>query len=126
MYRLLSILLFLVTTVHTFRIGSFNIKQFGKDKAKNERVKNITAEILSGFDLVAIQEFSGDMIGLSALVGELASISNNGYVWWFSKPQGRSNTKERYAFAYRHSIPGVKILHVSNYRDAYDLFERPP
>lgn len=127
MYRSLLILLSVFIPIRSFRIGSFNLKQFGATKGNNEWVKMITAKILRDFEIAVMQEFSGVGIeGPTALAGQLASVSNNSYVWWWSEALGRSSSKEKYAFAYRNSASGVKILHANEYEDTLGIFERPP
>ena len=127
MYRFLFSLLFVVIPIHSVRIGSFNLKQFGATKGNNEWVKRITAEILCDFDIALIQEFSGVGIdGPAALAGQVAYISNNRYIWEWREGLGTSTSKEKYAFAYRNSTSGVKILHADEYEDTLGIFERPP
>ncbi len=105
-------------------IASFNIQTFGTTKASNSDVMSILANIISHFDIVAIQEIrdiSGEAIeDLEASVDLLGT----DYEYIIGPRVGRTTYKEQYAFMYRKNtlIPKDSFT----FDDTSDLFEREP
>jgi deoxyribonuclease-1-like protein len=106
-------------------IASFNIQIFGKSKAKKHDVMTILVDIISKYELVAIQEIrdkSGTAI--EKLKTELLLVNEN-YDYVISSRQGRTSSKEQYAFFYRTDLFDVPIEKYI-YDDQNDDFEREP
>jgi len=107
-------------------IASFNIRTFGTTKASNAEVMGILADIISRYDIVAIQEIrdsSGEAIeDLEAKVDALGE----DYEYIIGPRVGRSiYYKEQYAFMYRTAVlaPGNEFTFDDS---ANDIFEREP
>ena len=89
----------------TIRIATFNIQVFGESKASDERVMAALAQIVSQFDVVAIQEVrSKDLKPIYALVDKLRASGAN-YAAVGSAPLGNrdSTYSESYAFIWDES-----------------------
>ena len=90
-----------VPDVDTIGIGSFNIEIFGQSKARKKEVMSILANILSRYDIVAIQEIRDkSMSALPKLIEQLDEVSGKEFDYVISPRLGRSNSKEQYAFIY--------------------------
>ena len=83
------------TATDTLLLATWNIRKFG-DNRRSESLHYI-AEIISRFDLVAIQEITNDMTGLEKLVALLGP--NWDYIVTDST-EGKSGGGERMAFIY--------------------------
>lgn len=101
----------------TVSLASFNIQSFGAAKARNATTMAMLADIITRFDLVAIQEIRD--INSTAL-SLLANMTNYSYV--VSPRLGTSNYKEQYAFLYNDKIVFENVSYVFN----STVFERPP
>jgi len=112
-------------TGETIKIASFNIQVFGKTKASKPEVMDILADIISQFDLVAIQEIR-DKSG-TAIVKLEQAVDNLGedYTVIIGPRLGRTSCKEQYAFTYR--TDKFNILGSYTYDDhLHDVFHREP
>lgn len=80
------------------RIATFSIQDFGKQKAADINVMRVLTNIISQFDVVAVQEIQGgDPVPIEALVN---SLRNSGacYNATVSQPIGQGSQAESYAF----------------------------
>ena len=88
------------SSVDTIRIASFNIQVFGRSKASKPEVMEVLANIISQFDIVAIQEIrdkSGKAIkDLEVAVDDLGE----NYDYIIGPRLGRTSSKEQYAYSY--------------------------
>jgi endonuclease/exonuclease/phosphatase family metal-dependent hydrolase len=99
-------------------IASFNIRKFSDNSRTDEELIQIT-DVLSKFDLIAIQEVLGDPVILNRTTEML-----EGYDFVVSKAIGNTQ-KERYAFIYdRDKVQLIGEPKV--YYDKYDKFLREP
>ena len=98
-------------------IASFNIRKFSDNSRTDEELKQI-AEVLSEFDLIAVQEIIGDTIILNRTVEMLP-----GYDYIVSEEVGNVQ-KERYAFIFNEKIEVIK--EGKTYYDKFDNFLREP
>jgi len=98
-------------------IASFNIRKFSDNSRTDEELKQI-AEVLSEFDLIAVQEVLGDPIILNRTVEMLP-----GYDFIVSEEVGNVQ-KERYAFIFNDKIDVV--TKGKTYYDKFDNFLREP
>ena len=92
-----------VSSEDTIKIASFNIQVFGRSKSAKVEVMEVLADIISQFDIVAIQEIR-DKTGKAIKDLEVAvdSLGEN-YDFILGPRLGRSNSKEQYAYFYRVS-----------------------
>jgi endonuclease/exonuclease/phosphatase family metal-dependent hydrolase len=98
-------------------IASFNIRKFSDNSRTDEEVKQI-AQVLSEFDLIAVQEVLGDPIILNRTMKFLP-----GYDYIVSEEVGNVQ-KERYAFIFNEKIE--LISKGKTYYDKFDNFIREP
>ena len=110
----------------TIRIATFNIQVFGKKKAADPEIMPILAQIVSHFDVVAIQEVrGGDAQPIEALV-DLLKASGAYYGATVSEPIGRTSQTESYAFLWDASR--IQFVPQSAYlvQDPADRMHREP
>lgn len=108
------------------RIASFNIQVFGEQKLANRNVMKALADVVRHFDVVAIQEVRSKGQGVLPQFVDEINATGRHYDYAIGPRQGRTNSKEQYAFVYdtqtieldRHSLYVVD--------DPDDLLHRPP
>jgi len=114
-----------VSSQETITIASFNLRVFGQSKAEKEVVLNTMADIISRFDIVAVQEIRDKE---ETAITKLLSVVNgtgNDYALVVGTRLGRTSSKEQYAFFYKTSsveMEGEPVI----WEDAQDQFEREP
>ncbi|MFH1589437.1 MAG: endonuclease/exonuclease/phosphatase family protein [archaeon] len=101
-----------------YTIGSFNIQVFGKSKASKENVINVITDIITDYDILAIQEVRDNS---GTVIEYLESIPN--FDISYSERLGRSSSKEQYVFFYSENIISGET---KQYPDVNDVFEREP
>ena len=115
----------------TIRLASFNIQMFG-DKKSSTRMRDgvdvmaTLAQIVSQFDLVAIQEVrGGNSVPVERLV-QLINTSGARYTATVSPPIGRTSQTECYAFVWDETR--VEMVRDSGYvvQDTADRMHREP
>lgn len=110
----------------TIRIATFNIQIFGKKKMSNANVMSVIANVVSQFDVVAIQEVrGGDAAPVRALV-DLLRASGAQYSATVSEPIGRTSQTESYAYVWDDSR--IQFVPESAYlvQDPADRMHREP
>lgn len=110
----------------TIRIGSFNIQVFGNNKLGKPEVVDILARIVRRFDVVAIQEIRARDQDLIPQFVELINQAGRNYDYVLGDRQGRTNSKEQYAFIFDRASVEVDRLQVYSIDDPDDLLHRPP
>jgi deoxyribonuclease-1-like protein len=109
----------------TINIGTFNIQIFGKAKREKEHVLEKLVEIVSDYDIIAIQEIKDiKMETTQYFLEKINEIQGNNYSFIESERVGRSNSKESYAFYYDNEK--IEYLKSFIFPDEEDLFEREP
>ena len=98
-------------------IASFNIRKFSDNSRSDEELAQI-AEVLSNYDLIAVQEVLGDPVILNRTMELLP-----GYNFIVSEEVGNIQ-KERYAFIFNEKIKVTS--EGKTYYDKYDKFIREP
>jgi endonuclease/exonuclease/phosphatase family metal-dependent hydrolase len=98
-------------------IASFNIRKFSDNSRSDEELAQI-AEVLSNYDLIAVQEVLGDPVILNRTMELLP-----GYNFIVSEEVGNVQ-KERYAFIFNEKIKVTS--EGKTYYDKYDKFIREP
>ncbi len=102
-------------------ILSFNIQIFGISKISNRVVINKLVDIVSKYDLIAIQEVR-DSSGQAVL--EFMKLLDPKYNYFLGPREGRSSSKEQYWFIYDKTK--LKIIDRATYPDPSNVFERRP
>ncbi len=110
----------------TIRIATFNIQVFGQSKMKKPQVPQILARIIQQFDVVAVQEIRSQ--SQSFLDEFLNMINSNGhqYAYIVGTRQGRTASKEQYAYFYNTERIAVNERWTYTVIDKYDKLHRPP
>lgn len=123
-HRLFLFVVLLITSASAHsdvRFASWNIKHFGWDNGKEIPV---LASIISGYDLVAIQELMKPK-DLRELERELEKLTGDSWTQMASSSVGRSSYREHYGFIWRNSevsyLDGAVV-----YLDNKDVFIREP
>ena len=124
MYRVmafLGLLLLSTNVLSDVRFASWNIKHFGWN---NNKADMVVAGILSGFDLVAIQELM-DPETLDRLEVSLERLTGDQWSSLSSTSAGRGSYREHYGFLWRDRQVSYVDGAVS-YIDRRDVFIREP
>ncbi|MCA9016366.1 MAG: endonuclease/exonuclease/phosphatase family protein, partial [Planctomycetaceae bacterium] len=111
---------------NTIRIATFNIQVFGQSKMQKPQVPQILARIIQQFDVVAIQEIRSQD---QSVMDEFLSIVNSGehrYAYLLGTRQGRTASKEQYAYFYNTDRIRVNEKWTYTVIDKYDKLHRPP
>lgn len=108
------------------RIGTFNIQVFGQSKLEKPGVMDIIAEIASKFDVLAIQEIRSIDQNVMPRLVELVNAKGYDFDFIIGPRQGRTTSKEQYAFLYKRNRIAVDDRFVYSVDDPDDLLHRPP
>lgn len=106
---------------NTISVMSFNIQIFGVTKASKPEVMNILADIIMMYDITAIQEIR-DASGTAII--QLMSLLPDHYDYVIGPREGRTRSKEQYAFVYDSRVVAPIAEYV--YPDPNDVLERSP
>lgn len=90
----------------SLKIGSFNIRTFGPTKISNKTIVNTICQVLSKYDIVAIQEIRDTNMDyvITILINQLnefVNLKGIKYSYAISHRLGFSSYKEIYGFIYR-------------------------
>lgn len=113
-------------TENTIRIASFNIQVFGDGKADKPEIMQILADIVRRFDVVAIQEIRSKSPDLLPRFVDLINADGRHYDFVIGERQGRTNSKEQYAFVFDAQSLEVDRGAMYTVADPDDLLHRPP
>ncbi|MDL1978325.1 MAG: endonuclease/exonuclease/phosphatase family protein [Deltaproteobacteria bacterium] len=115
------------TTDSTVTIASFNIQVFGKTKAGKPAVMEVLADMITRFDVVAIQEIRNKSgTAIVKLESEVDALGSD-YAVITGPRLGRTTSKEQYAFMYRTStIEPVGDTYTYKEPGGTDPFHREP
>ncbi len=108
------------------RIGTFNIQVFGQSKINKPEVMDIIADIGRNFDVLAIQEIRSIDQNVMPRLVELINSKGYDYDFIVGPRQGRTSSKEQYAFLYNRGRLAVDDRFVYSVDDPDDLLHRPP
>ncbi|KAM4535149.1 deoxyribonuclease-1 [Fundulus diaphanus] len=93
----------------SLRLGAFNIKSFGDQKASNTTLMDIISTIVHRYDIVLIQEVRDNDLSATKKLMDHVNKGSPEFSYTVSEPLGRSTYKERYLFLYRQrSVSVVK------------------
>ncbi|WP_242631982.1 endonuclease/exonuclease/phosphatase family protein [Rubripirellula amarantea] len=98
----------------TMRIATFNIQFFGPSKVADPNIMQTLAQIVSQFDVVAIQEVRNSQVQPVRALVDLIRASGGDYDFTVSESIGEGTYKEAYAFVFDRSrialVPGSAYL----------------
>ena len=104
----------------TIKIMSFNIQIFGVSKMSKPEVAGILADIVSGADIIAVQEVRSFTIDP---VEQFMTLLPDTYKYVIGPQQGRSSSKEQYWVIY--NADKITVLKEDSWPDKDDIFETP-
>lgn len=108
------------------RLASFNIQVFGERKLRKPKVMAVLTDVIRRFDVVAIQEIrSVNQHVLPSLI-ELLNADGDPYDYVIGERQGRTSSKEQYAFVFDTETIEVDRAAAYSIDDPDDLLHRPP
>jgi len=110
----------------TIRIASFNIQVFGEAKLAKSEVTEVLVEVFRRFDLVAVQEIRSKNQGLLPDFVRQLNAEGGRYDFVLGERQGRTSSKEQYAFVFDTRTIEVDPLAVYSILDRDDLLHRGP
>jgi len=105
----------------TIKIMSFNIQIFGVSKMSKPEVVEILIDLVSGADIIAVQEVRS--INPDP-VEEFMALLPDRYSYVIGPRQGRSSSKEQYWVIY--DAEKITVLEEDSWPDEEDIFERNP
>uniref|UniRef100_A0A3Q2QZQ1 Deoxyribonuclease n=1 Tax=Fundulus heteroclitus TaxID=8078 RepID=A0A3Q2QZQ1_FUNHE len=91
----------------SLRLGAFNIKSFGDQKASNTTLMDIISTIIHRYDIILIQEVRDNDLSATKKLMEHVNKGSSEFSYTVSEPLGRSTYKERYLFLYRQKSVSV-------------------
>jgi endonuclease/exonuclease/phosphatase family metal-dependent hydrolase len=105
----------------TIKLYSFNIQVYGLSKSAKPEVMMVLADIISGADVVAVQEVRAmDLLPVERMMAMLPKR----YRYALGPREGQSQMKEQYWVIY--DSEKLTALATSTYPDPYGKFERNP
>ena len=110
----------------TIRIASFNIQVFGQAKLNQADVMEKLAQIVRQFDVVAIQEIRSKEQNVLPAFLEFINADGARYDYVIGPRQGRTVSKEQYAYVYNAATLELVPDSVYVVPDPEDLLHRPP
>mmetsp|Transcript_6421 Transcript_6421/g.15518 ORF Transcript_6421/g.15518 Transcript_6421/m.15518 type:complete len:431 (+) Transcript_6421:213-1505(+) len=108
-------------------LSAFNIQVFGQSKISKPEVVTELVRICRRYDLIAVQEIrDAAQTAIHTFVQRLNQGLNDveSYNVTVGTRQGRSSSKEQYAYLYRASK--LRLRFAYDYHDPNDVFEREP
>lgn len=113
-------------TASTISIASYNIQVFGSSKLQQPAVRNILAQVVRKFDVVAIQEVRSQDDTILPQFVQLINAEGSRYDFVIGPRLGRTNSKEQYAFVFNTDHVEVDRSSVITLNDPSDLLHREP
>lgn len=113
-------------TGDTIRIASFNIQVFGQAKLDQADVMERLAHIVRQFDVVAIQEVRSKEQNVLPNFLQFINADGSRYDYVIGPRQGRTVSKEQYAYVYNAATLELVPDSVYVVPDPDDLLHRPP
>jgi endonuclease/exonuclease/phosphatase family metal-dependent hydrolase len=109
------------TEKQTISIMSFNIQIFGASKMAKQEVVSILTDIVSQYDLIAIQEVRSVSIDP---VLQFMDLLSRKYKYILGPREGRTNSKEQYWTIYNSER--LIVIEYESWPDINDKYERNP
>lgn len=114
------------TNGSTIRVASFNIQVFGQAKLNEREAMQTLAQIVRRFDVVAIQEVRSKEQNVLPTFLEFVNADGSRYDFVIGPRQGRTVSKEQYAYVYNAATLELVPDSVYVVPDPDDLLHRPP
>ena len=122
----LFVLCFFQASAQKIRVCSWNLKDFGQSKSEEEI--SFIANLVKGFDVLAIQEVVAGYGGPKAVIRLTEALNRSGTQWEYTFSHGTSSdrySKERYAFIWK-SAKVQKVGEAWLEKDYHLLIDREP
>ncbi|HWA97385.1 MAG TPA: endonuclease/exonuclease/phosphatase family protein [Pirellulales bacterium] len=110
----------------TIRVASFNIQVFGESKVAKPAVMNTLARVARMFDVMAIQEVRAKSNDILPRFVDQINAEGARYDFVIGPREGRTVSKEQYAFVYNTATIEVDRESLYAVSDPDDLFQREP
>jgi endonuclease/exonuclease/phosphatase family metal-dependent hydrolase len=107
-------------------VASFNIQVFGESKMAKQHVVEVLARVVRQFDIVAIQEVRAKSDEIIPSFVRAVNADGSRYHWVIGPRQGRTVSKEQYAFIYDTTRIEVDPASVGVVPDPQNRLHRPP
>ena len=107
-------------------VASFNIQVFGESKMAKQHVVEVLARVVRQFDIVAIQEVRAKSDEIVPAFVRAVNADGSRYHWVIGPRQGRTVSKEQYAFIYDTTRIEVDPSSVGIVPDPQNRMHRPP
>ena len=107
-------------------IASFNIQVFGESKMSKPQVVEVLSRVVRNFDIVAIQEVRAKSDSIVPEFVRRVNADGSRYHWVIGPRQGRTVSKEQYAFIYDTTRIEVDPASVGIVPDPQNKLHRPP
>jgi endonuclease/exonuclease/phosphatase family metal-dependent hydrolase len=107
-------------------VASFNIQVFGESKMAKRHVVEVLARVVRQFDIVAIQEVRAKSDEIIPSFVRAVNADGSRYHWVIGPRQGRTVSKEQYAFIYDTTRIDVDPASVGIVPDPQNKLHRPP
>jgi deoxyribonuclease-1-like protein len=107
-------------------VASFNIQVFGESKMAKPHVVEILARVVRNFDIVAIQEVRAKSDSIVPSFVAAVNADGSRYHHVIGPRQGRTSSKEQYAFLYDTTRIEVDTQSLGVMADPTDRLHRPP
>ncbi len=107
-------------------VCSFNIQVFGESKLAKPQVVEILARVVRKFDIVAIQEVRAKSDDIIPRFVQAVNADGSRYAHVIGPREGRTVSKEQYAFIYDTTRIEVDPTSPAVFPDPSDRLHRPP
>ena len=107
-------------------VASFNIQVFGESKMSKPPVVEVLARVVRNFDIVAIQEVRAKSDEILPTFVRAVNADGSRYQHVIGPRQGRTSSKEQYAFVYDTSRIEVDPTSLGIVPDPQGRLHRPP
>ncbi|RLS76889.1 MAG: endonuclease/exonuclease/phosphatase [Planctomycetota bacterium] len=107
-------------------VASFNIQVFGESKMSKPQVVDVLARVVRNFDIVAIQEVRAKSDDIVPSFVRAVNADGSRYNYVIGPREGRTSSKEQYAFIYDTNRIEVDRSSVGVVPDPQGRLHRPP
>lgn len=107
-------------------VASFNIQVFGESKMSKPQVVELLARVVRTFDIVVIQEVRAKSDDIVPSFVRVVNADGSRYHHVIGPREGRTNSKEQYAFIYDTNRIEVDPSSIGVFPDPQGRLHRPP
>jgi deoxyribonuclease-1-like protein len=115
-----------VRTGETIKVATFNIQVFGRTKSSKPHVMDLLSRVVREFDVVAIQEIRSRDDDIIPNFVDKINESGRHYDFIVGQREGRTKSKEQYAYIFDRETIEVDRSSVYSVQDPSKLLHRPP